>query len=170
MANRWMRISHSDSKELDKYLFVGESIPHNGTFFYYGASILHRHTLRAFVETFKGINGANFLETFKKLGFYLDDLCSEPVNQLKEGDDRKRRVRLRKLYEDDLSERVGQPEVVIVTPKEIRRNVERVLSVAGLAVPLHDLPFPVRDYDEKYVSELSGILKELFRSHPLLKQ
>ncbi len=57
-------------------LFVGESAPQSGKFFYSGDSSLFRAMKKAFggQET--------FLEDFKKSGFYLDDLVLVPVNKL----------------------------------------------------------------------------------------
>ena len=57
-------------------LFVGESAPHGGTFFYKQDSGLFREMRKAF----RGQQ--RFLEDFKQNGFYLDDLVLEPVNQL----------------------------------------------------------------------------------------
>src|SRR6516164_459292 len=57
-------------------LFVGESAPHGGTFFYNQDSGLFREIRKAFQ------GGAHFLETFRQSGFYLDDLVLEPVNHL----------------------------------------------------------------------------------------
>ncbi len=57
-------------------LFVGESAPHGGTFFYNRNSGLFREIRKAFQGT------ESFLEDFKRNGFYLDDLVLEPVNHL----------------------------------------------------------------------------------------
>jgi hypothetical protein len=63
-----------------KTLFVGESAPHGGTFFYYGNGELYRQMRRAVERTFGESN--DFLKTFKSYGWYLDDLVLEPVNRL----------------------------------------------------------------------------------------
>src|SRR6516225_11447130 len=57
-------------------LFVGESAPYGGTFFYNQDSGLFREIRKAF------LGGALFLETFRQSRFYLDDLVLEPVNHL----------------------------------------------------------------------------------------
>lgn len=148
-----------------QYLFVGESVPYNGTFFYYKDSILFDYTLVAFKKVYPGIMQVNFLDRFKEMGFYLDDLCSEPVNQLKSKEEKKKRKRLRELYEEDLASRIKNynPKLIIVTPKEITENIKSVIKQTGLDVPLKELPFPVGSQTnaDNYVKELIEILKDI---------
>jgi hypothetical protein len=61
-------------------LFVGESAPASGNFFYYDNSVLFRDMRRA-VEHALGESG-DFLKSFKSYGWYLDDLVLTPVNHL----------------------------------------------------------------------------------------
>src|SRR5271169_5302145 len=61
-------------------LFVGESAPASGDFFYYGNTAMLRNMRRA-VEQALGEDG-DFLPRFKAYGWYLDDLVLTPVNQL----------------------------------------------------------------------------------------
>lgn len=61
-------------------LFVGESAPANGDFFYYGKNAMLRHMQRA-TEAVLG-EGGDFLERFKGYGWYLDDLVLTPVDRL----------------------------------------------------------------------------------------
>src|SRR4029077_19516668 len=63
-----------------KTLFVGESAPYSGDFFYCGNTAMLRYMRRA-VELAFGETG-NFLESFKAYGWYLDDLVLTPVNHL----------------------------------------------------------------------------------------
>ena len=67
-----------------RYLLVGESVPNGGTFFYDANSILFRYTYEAFRQVFERDCGEEqaFLRFFQKQGFFLDDLCSIPVNAL----------------------------------------------------------------------------------------
>jgi ferredoxin-NADP reductase len=54
-------------------LFVGESAPHGGQFFYFGNTGLTRYMKQAMEAA--GLGGEdNFLERFKAYGWYLDDL------------------------------------------------------------------------------------------------
>src|SRR5687767_7803611 len=61
-------------------LFVGESAPFSGDFFYYGNNAMLLHMQRA-VENALGAKG-DFLARFKAYGWYLDDLVLIPVNHL----------------------------------------------------------------------------------------
>src|SRR4051794_2820337 len=62
-------------------VFVGESRPANGTFFYRGDSRLAKYTSQAM-----GVAGKTpsiFLQAFRSAGYFLIDLCPEPVNRLR---------------------------------------------------------------------------------------
>ncbi|MGH9678017.1 MAG: hypothetical protein ACRD36_13015, partial [Candidatus Acidiferrum sp.] len=58
-------------------LFVGESPPHGGTFFYKRDSLLYHRMKEAFSA------GENFLTEFKANCFFLEDLVQYPINQIK---------------------------------------------------------------------------------------
>src|ERR1700735_4905920 len=61
-------------------LFVAESAPVGGTFFYHGNGHLGRYLRRSIEEVLAG--DGDFLERFESHGWYLDDLVLAPVNQL----------------------------------------------------------------------------------------
>lgn len=152
-----------------KVLFACESLPYDTeNFFYYAHSPLYNNTLGAFKKVFPKIYQANFFQYFKDLGFYLDDLCGQPVNQLKKGNDRKKRIELRKLYEPDFAKRVAlyKPQFIIITPMEIKDNILNVLSSANIDVPYRELPFPVGSQKNahNYVNGLVELLKELIEN------
>ena len=66
-----------------RLLFVGESAPAGGTFFYAENSTLYFETREAFAKQFREeLANRSFLDFFRGLGCYLDDLCLEPVNHL----------------------------------------------------------------------------------------
>jgi hypothetical protein len=62
--------------ELIETLFVGESTPYGGAFFYSGNTQMLRYMQRA-VESVLGKSG-DFLDAFKAYGWYLDDLVLSP--------------------------------------------------------------------------------------------
>jgi hypothetical protein len=68
-------------------LFVGESPPQGGTFFYKGDSLLYRQMKKALKEFWT--DGSDFLERFKASGFFLDDLVLFPINK-REKEERER--------------------------------------------------------------------------------
>jgi hypothetical protein len=149
-----------------KVLFACESLPkEKENFFYYRHSVLFDRTLEAFQNVFPKITQANFLDRFKEFGFYLDDLCGEPVNHLKSKEERKKRICLRKLYESDFIKRIVlyKPQFIIITPKEITENIISILSMSNLNVPFKELPFPAGSQTNvnNYVNELISVLTEL---------
>lgn len=65
-------------------LFVGESRPQGGTFFYQGNSALYRETKKAFDEF---LNEDVFtLNKFQNWKCWLYDICEDPVNGLADHD------------------------------------------------------------------------------------
>lgn len=147
-----------------RFLFIGESMPAGGTFFYFEDSNLYRYTKEAFFKNFNWPE-KDFLKFFKSNGFYLDDLCQEPINQLTESEKRK----ARKAYEANLSDRLKEykPLVIISTPKSIEKNVNSAINLSGLRIENYSLPFPAMGNQYKYVDELdhllNNIIKPMFR-------
>lgn len=146
-------------------LFIGESPPAGGTFFYLANSKLCEATKEAFRSALPDlVRGPNFLERFAKLGCYLDDLCLEPVNHLKLDNPlaKAKRLRLREQGEAPLAGRMRDlgPRHVVVVMKGIEENVRRALDLAQLDVALDPLPFPGRTaYRDRYVDDLVEILR-----------
>jgi hypothetical protein len=61
-------------------LFVGESAPHSGDFFYCGNNAMLSR-MKCAVELAFG-KSDDYLQSFQAYGWYLDDLVLEPVNHL----------------------------------------------------------------------------------------
>ena len=148
-----------------RLLFVGESPPAGGTFFYQvdtRLSHLYRATKRAFVAALAAVPAADeeFLQFFKGLGCYLEDLCLEPVNRLAPGERRRRQkdsaagfgVRVKDL----------RPQAVVVVKTDIFRLVEEVLPTVGIGPPagVHGLPFPAMGHQGTYIAGLAGLLRQ----------
>lgn len=90
-----------------------------------------------------GHRGDDFLERFKALGCYLDDLCFEPVNRLGLNDPK--RAALRHRGEEPLARRMQEspPQAVVVVMRAIEANVRAALRLAGLdGLRISSLPFP----------------------------
>ena len=117
-----------------RVLFVGESPPANRTFFYQADSTLYHRTHEAFAAVFHEQvcgSGKAFLRFFQARGCYLEDLCTEPVNQLP----RAERRRAREAGVASLAKRLAafQPEVVVVAMEGIQKHVKQAARQAGPA-------------------------------------
>jgi hypothetical protein len=143
--------------EIIRFLFVGESMPAGGTFFYFENSILYNLTKKVFLQNFDWSNW-EFLDNFKANGFYLDDLCQEPINHLSDRD----RSWIRHLYQENLAERLKEynPLLIISTPKSINDNVDTAMHRAGLRVLHLSLPFPMYKGVANYKKALDILVKE----------
>ncbi len=144
-----------------KVLMVGESPPSSGRFFYSRSSLLYRATGAAFQSAIQDLLGDNdFLKAFRRLGFYLEDLCLDPVNDL----DDTERVEMWASGESLLIERMRQlqtPRAVIVVVEGITPYVERALSLSGKTeVPTHSLRFPRKGRFDAYVEGFGRLLVE----------
>jgi hypothetical protein len=145
-----------------RVLFLGESPPRGGTFFYAADSNLQRWTQRAFTAAF-GVaweSGEAFLRDFQALGCYLDDLCLDPVNGL----DPAVRRRARREAEPQLAARLAgmQPRAIISMMTATAPNVRAALALAALDdVPLAIMPYPTHGNQHRYVAALAPLLQEL---------
>jgi hypothetical protein len=119
-------------------LFVGESAPASGTFFYYGNNAMSGHMQRA-VESALGESG-NFLESFKAYGWYLDDLVSTPVDHLTKSQRKAKCLDAQKSLADRI--RCYQPEAIVSLLIGIKPFVEAVAIAAGSNAPRYAAPFP----------------------------
>ncbi len=118
-------------------LFLGESPPYSGVFFYKGDSQLYYRVKEAFG------NGGNFLAEFKAKGFFLDDLVLHPINQFKE---KKERNEHRWKGVPLLARRIKdyRPAAVVALMRAIEPMVANAMDEAGLSsVPLYVTHFPI---------------------------
>jgi hypothetical protein len=142
-------------------LFVGESPPANGTFFYLQDSNLYRYTLEAFELVYaKFGSDQQFLAWFCEHGYYLVDLCQTPVNHLEK---RERRA-ARRAAVDELAGvlRDLRPERIVIVVKAIEGEVRAAVGAAGLeTVPMSAVPFPAQGNQRRYVEQLAGLLKHV---------
>lgn len=144
-------------------LFVGESRPASGEFFYIGNSTLLRHTRNVF-ERFLNRSFDSpevFLDYFQRSGFFLDDLCLEPVNHF----EKKQRKQARLTGVPGLTARIKDysPRTVICIMKAIQKHVEQAVTASGirLATGILCVPFPAMNHQPEYESELFRLLRSL---------
>jgi hypothetical protein len=147
-----------------RVLLIGESPPVGGTFFYAANSNLFRYTREAFEQATgrRWKTGSDFLDYFVDQGFYLDDLCTEPVN----GMDRRQRRRCCRSSVPGLANRLKEmaPIAVALTPKSIKREVARALDLAGYDITPVALPFPAMSWQSAYVEAMTDFLRSLASS------
>jgi hypothetical protein len=63
-------------------LFVGESPPASGRFFYNADSGRYCAIRQTLLSAFPDLKDADFLESFRQLDYYLVDFCGSPVDRL----------------------------------------------------------------------------------------
>jgi hypothetical protein len=115
-------------------LFVGESAPASGRFFYGGDSSLFHAMKRAFGSR------ETFLEAFKDKGFYLDDLVLTPINKL----ERHERLTQRQEAIPELAKRLIEyrPKAVVVVMRAILPTVWNAMRMAGISYEPFCVPHP----------------------------
>lgn len=140
-------------------LFVGESAPISGDFFYYGNNAMLAHTQRA-VENAIG-KSDDFLKSFKAYGWFLDDLVLTPVNHLTPA----QRVKQCLNAENSLADRIAeyQPLAIVTLLKRIANNVETAAIKAGSNAPRFAVPFPGMGQQPRFQAEMAIIIPHLPR-------
>ncbi|MGA8270081.1 MAG: hypothetical protein WB919_00880 [Candidatus Sulfotelmatobacter sp.] len=125
-----------------RMLFVGESAPASGRFFYQADSGLYRAIRNTFVAALPNIKDADFLESFRALGCYLVDLCGVPVDRL----NKKQRRKICAHGEVRLTQMLKQlrPEIVITVVRSIAANVRCAQQRANWKGTHLELPYPGR--------------------------
>jgi hypothetical protein len=123
-------------------LFVGESPPASGRFFYHRDSGLYRAMRAAFIAVDQTINDENFLKRFQDAGCYLVDLCGSPVDHLDPA--------LRRGACDAAGPRLAKtiaelnPDCLITLVRSIEGVVKTAASRAAWEGNLLHLPYPGR--------------------------
>jgi hypothetical protein len=142
-----------------KTLFVGESAPHSGAFFYCGNTAMLRH-MRSAVELALG-KSDNFLECFKSYGWYLDDLVLEPVNHLGKS---QRKAECQSAVES-LARRIAdyRPEAIVSLLIGIKPFVDEAAKEAGSNVAPYAVPFPGMGHQERFKAAMARIIPKLPR-------
>ena len=136
-------------------LFIGESPPSNGTFFYKADSNLFDYTQVAFYQLYnEGFDyGIQFLNIFRNLGCYLDDLYLIPKKYNNGGvESLARRIR-------DIS-----PRAIVTVMIGIVPSVYHAYTQSGIDARLITrIPFPAYGHQHRFVSELVEVLQKLQR-------
>lgn len=125
-----------------RLLFIGESPPASGRFFYARNSGLYRAMLEVFKSVDPGIRDETFLDVFQASGCYLVDLCPQPVDHL----DRHQRRATCAASEELLAKEilVLGPLMIATLLRSIEPNVARAVTLACWKGQTIHLPYPGR--------------------------
>ena len=141
-----------------KILFIGESRPQQGTFFYFGDSNLFIYTKQAFEKA-----NVNFtLDKFKELGCWLYDVCNRSVNHFtKDARDAEVKKGLPALI--NIIENLKPDFIVVVKRGRFGDMVmQEVLKIKRYNDRnTFNLPFPACGHQHKYRDELAHILAQI---------
>jgi hypothetical protein len=142
-------------------LFVGESPPANGGFFYFGKGILFKSTERAFARVLGRTFASpeDFFDVFQHNGCFLDDLSLVPIDNLRQSE----RIGALDSCIDSFAERLRtlMPDRIVVFLKRIESAVTRAALLADIPVgKLIVLPFPGNGHQNRYVTELTALLEQ----------
>ena len=149
-----------------KLLFIGESPPASGRFFYHRDSGLYRAMREAFRIADPSTSDEDFLAVFRSTGCYLVDLCQEPVDRL---DSRSRRAACR-AGEAGLSNAIArlQPAAMATLLRSIEDNAASAASAAQWRGPILHLPYPGRwsRHRKVFTDSLVPTIASLLRERP----
>jgi hypothetical protein len=147
-------------------LFVGESAPASGDFFYYGNTGMTRYMRRA-VESALG-QSSDFLERFKAYGWYLDDLVLTPVNHLTKSSERKERKAKCREAQCSLAVRIAeyQPLAIVSLLLGIRNFVDAAAKKAGCDACRYAVHFPGNGQQALFLTDMASIIPKLPIAEP----
>ncbi len=158
---RQERLRRTFRPEGVRLLFIGESPPASGRFFYQRDSGLYRAMRDVFHSIDPPITDADFLAAFQSAGCYLIDLCPEPVDHL----DSQSRRQVCRASEASLSRAIArmQPARIATLLRSIENNVARAVLGAAWRGPCIHLPYPGRSsrYRSVFISELAPVIVDL---------
>lgn len=139
-------------------LFVGESRPQGGTFFYQGDSALYRETKKAFDEFFN--EDVFTLNKFQNWKCWLYDICEDPVNGL---EDHERRAEIRRNIPKLIDNiKTLKPKIIIVCKKKFVEPEIKNCSIMDHyceGKSIFFLPFPGQGNQRKFREALMQALR-----------
>lgn len=142
-----LRASYRPSKI--KVLFVGESAPAGGAFFYKQTGQIHGQFRQALAPHIG--DSPSFVEAFKQAGFYLDDLVLESVNWLS----RSERKAIHAANIPSLAEHV------VAFMKAIEAPVKAAIAASGISCQFEVVPFPGNGRQAEFRSAMMAIMPKL---------
>jgi hypothetical protein len=151
--NKFEELRRSFRPDRITTLFVGESAPASGKFFYSGNSSLFYAMRKAFGGE------AAFLDNFSRRGFYLDDLVLVPVNKLEHSE----RSALRQKSVAGLAERLKhyEPDAIVIVMRAIKPMVLRAMHLAGIGYEPYCTPHPAFGNSNRFHAAMTEIIRRL---------
>jgi len=156
--------AHYRPKQI-KTLFVGESAPHSGKFFYCGNSAMKSHMKNA-VEGMLG-KSDDFLESFKAYGWYLDDLVLTPVNHLTKSQRKAKCLEAQNSLADRIA--VYRPEAIVSLLLFIKPFVDAAATIAGSNATRYYVPFPGMGHQDRFQVAMASVIQTLPRLAPQVR-
>lgn len=145
--------------EVVKLLFIGESPPQGGNFFYRCNSHLFRNTKEAFENA-----GLEFsLESFKKFGCWLYDVCEVPVNGMP-AEQRRKTIQQGLPKALEVIDSLNPANIVVVKKGDMEKIVFRAICDKHNYKEnetAFNLPFPSHGHQPIYREGLTEIIKRL---------
>jgi hypothetical protein len=141
-------------------LFVGESAPTAGKFFYKGDSSAFREMRKAFSKHLgRSFARDEFLGWFKKKNCYLDDLVLKPID--KEEPTQRRGARQASVA--DLASRIAacRPKSVVAIAKSIDRYVKDALRLSEADADYYCVSFPGNGQQGRFQIDMEVLLPNL---------
>jgi hypothetical protein len=137
-------------------LFVGESAPASGEFFYDGNNSMVRYMSRAL-----SVPEDQLLDRFKAYGWYLDDLVLHPINRMTQAERRAAWV----ASTPSLRDRVAgyRPSAIVTLLKGMEKVVESAASGSGHICPVYAVSFPGMGQQARFQMEMAALSPRLPR-------
>lgn len=139
-------------------LFVGESAPKSGKFFYCGNTALKRYMQKA-MQAAGLVGNGDFLECFKAYGWYLDDLVLTPVDKLPNSEREAKCLSAQKTLADRIA--CCRPLAIVPLLVRIRKIVKDAADDAGCTARHYPVPFPGNGHQTRFLNEMACILPKL---------
>jgi hypothetical protein len=161
-----------------KILFLGESPPASGRFFYQADSGLYRAIKETFIRAFPALKDLEqnptkadtaFLKAIAAMGCYLVDLCERPVDRL--SSQARRRACLAGEARLSTTLRALRPEILVTVVRSIAGNVERAQEKAGWSGQHIVLPYPGRWHQHRagFVRVLVPLLRRNYSAAAIMR-
>ena len=155
-----------------RVLFVAESPPSSGGFFYFSKTIGKDHLFRETMKALslwplghplrKGLDKTGLLEEFRSRGFFLIDTCDRPVDRLSP---KARRISIAREA-PSLARRAKKldPDSIVIVKQTVYGPVRHALETAGLGdriLNTEPLPFPSHGNQRRYRLRLRRLIRNM---------